>query len=826
MSGPSTPAARARPAGGRLALVLLALLALGVRVGYQASLRTDPGAQGLLSNHLLGDERAYDAFAREVAAGGVERERSFYQAPLYAWLVGRLYALWPPADQPDDVSIIVPSPVHQAVFVVQHLLGVLTALLVATLGARILGRRAGLLAGLLAAVSGPVVFHETMLLKASLSLVLFVVALHLWLDVLTGRGHRWRRPLALGLVLGVGVLLRGNLFLLLGAVLASLVLPLGGDRRRWRAALVTGLTALVTLSPVTLHNLSRGELVLSTYQSGTNAAIGMPATDDLSDGLIYEPLRAGRGDARYEETDAVELAQAAEGRRLSGPEVSSFWWGRVGQAWARHTGTALARTALKLVHLFHGVEVPDVKEWAFLRRSVPWLPPGLSDLWLAGPLALLGLLCLPWRRRREGTGPAATHPAGPAGPTGSDPDGSPGAARPDSAATAPAVEPGSPPAADDRRRAEGHAVAAPLTLDDHGAPRLLSLGDGRTPSPADEAAGLVVIRGGLAVVAVTLMLFYVMGRYRLTAAPCLWLLAAGAVDRWWSAVAAAGPGLAARLRSAVTGRRGAGLAAFAALLALELSLPLPSDLNGDHTSWANAASVALGRATLAEAPDEAARFRDQAVECAERASAIAPFFPAPRQTLVLARNLSTPVLERQADRAWEAAWRLWLLTEALRVHDESADLGDVLDGPLAAVQVRAQQLMQRPSAPGGEAFVGPLLAFACRAVAQGLAQDPAGRELALVLCERSLSLRPQEAEAHMLRAVVLRRLGRLDEAEQAYRAALAGGLDSPELRNNLGNVLRGLGRFVEAADQFRAALTQRPGDPLITANLQRALAGE
>ncbi|MBM3986089.1 MAG: hypothetical protein FJ296_10460, partial [Planctomycetes bacterium] len=432
---------------GRLpvsALLAVALLAAVTRVALELPMRGGEGPVAVQSAHLLGDERAYDAQARDFAAGTHARTRSFYQEPLYAWTLGHAYRLADlPALPPKGDGAVVPmAPVHHAIFAVQHLLGLLTCVLVATLGARAVSPRVGLLAGLFAALSGPLAFAESMLLKEGPALLLWVASLHLWLDVLQDKGPR--RAALLGALLGLGVLLRGNTYLLLAAVLGSLLLlRVGGRRRPRQAALVLGC-ALLALSPATIHNLRRGEFVLSTYQAGSNAALGMPDDDRPFAGVVYEPLQSGHGDALYEEDDAVALAETAEGRRLSGPEVSRHWWGRTLDVVLRRPATALQRAWRKLAYVVHPDEVPDVKDWAFVRRKVPLLDTPLSDLTLVGPLALLGLLLLPWR-----------------------------------------------------------------------------------------GAGLLVLRGSVGVVALSLLMFYVMGRYRLSAAPALWILAAGALDAGW-----------------------------------------------------------------------------------------------------------------------------------------------------------------------------------------------------------------------------------------------------------------------------------------------------
>lgn len=751
----------------RRALLLVALLAVLVRVGFQLELRLDDGPVGALGTHLLGDERAYDAFARESAAGDLERERAFYQEPLYAWLLGRLYTLWPPAPLDETPSVIPQSGVHLLVIVVQHGLGVLLALLVAGLGARALNPRAGMIAGLLAALSGPAVFHEAMLLKASLSLVALVALLHLWLDLLQGAG-RAKAGLA-GLALGVGILLRGNLYLLLGLVLASLVLPLGSERRRLGSAGLVLLGALLAIAPASLHNLTREipDPVLSTYQSGSNAALGQPDLDDARRGVTYEPLRAGRGDAWWEEQDAVALAEAGAGRRLNGAEVSRWWWREVRRRAASRPGVTAQRTLYKLAHLVHGREVADVKDWAFFAPRMPWLGSWASDLWVLGPWALLGFLVLPWRRR----------------------------------------------------------------------------------------PGLLVVRGGVLMVLVTLGLFYVMARYRLTAAPCLWILAAGAMDRAWTWAREGG----------WRARTGVLLAAVLSPL-LVAAWNLPSDVRGDelaatehvglgavlalpplhavpiagshHTSWVNAATVEKALAVRSDDALSATRHRDRAVEYARAALASAPLYPRAHATLVGVLALELPGVPGRRAEGLAQAWRMLLVMEALRTGVPAPQVAAWLTGSEARVGARVDELLDRASAPGGEDYAGPLLAEAGRWVAEDLLGRaralPAERavearellERGLTLARRSARLQPDDGLGHALLGALLKGLGRPDEALQAYRQALALGEDSAVVHNNLGNLLLGLGQPSAARAAFEQALLRAPGDPLVTRNVERARAAE
>lgn len=88
--------------------------------------------------------------------------------------------------------------------------------------------------------------------------------------------------------------------------------------------------------------------------------------------------------------------------------------------------------------------------------------------------------------------------------------------------------------------------------------------------------------------------------------------------------------------------------------------------------------------------------------------------------------------------------------------------------------------------------------------------------------EQALRLDDSEPLAHVQHGLLLRRLGRLSDAEAAYRRALAGGAHGVELFNNLGTVLLDLGRPREAEEQLLRALELQPGDPTVLRNLERA----
>ncbi|WP_374765049.1 tetratricopeptide repeat protein [Yunchengibacter salinarum] len=81
---------------------------------------------------------------------------------------------------------------------------------------------------------------------------------------------------------------------------------------------------------------------------------------------------------------------------------------------------------------------------------------------------------------------------------------------------------------------------------------------------------------------------------------------------------------------------------------------------------------------------------------------------------------------------------------------------------------------------------------------------------ALACFDRCLALAPGQGDALHLRAIALRRLNRLTEAEAAFRAALAARPGDGEILNNQGNLYLAQGALSRASACFEAATKARP----------------
>ena len=89
--------------------------------------------------------------------------------------------------------------------------------------------------------------------------------------------------------------------------------------------------------------------------------------------------------------------------------------------------------------------------------------------------------------------------------------------------------------------------------------------------------------------------------------------------------------------------------------------------------------------------------------------------------------------------------------------------------------------------------------------------------------KKAIVLMPDHAEAHYNLGITLRLLGRLEEAEESYKKAISLRPEHTEALNNLGNTLQELGRLVEAEASYKQALTLRPDYAEVHYNLSFSL---
>ena len=364
-----------RPAP-HVTLLVVFVLALTVRLAHLWQLGVSD-----FGELLLGDSAGYDRWARRIAEGDWLGTEVFYQAPLYPYVLGLIYAVFGP-----DVTVV---------RVCQAILGSGSCVLLAVAGSRIFSPRVGAVAGVMLALYAPAIFMDATLQKSVLDLLL--VCGLLWLvGTALEPSVRPRVWVSIGVVLGALSLTRENALVLVVALVCWLWL----ERREWarRMALVVGGVCIVIVPVAARNGIVGGEWHLTTSQFGPNFYIGNHAGASGT----YQPLRYGRGDPLFERDDASALAESAAGRALTPGEVSRYWAGRALTDIATAPGQWLGLVGRKLALTFNVVEALDTEsQYAHQDHSLPLAATGwIMHFGLLVPLAALGIVST-WSERRR-----------------------------------------------------------------------------------------------------------------------------------------------------------------------------------------------------------------------------------------------------------------------------------------------------------------------------------------------------------------------------------------------------------------------------------------
>ena len=369
-------------------LVAVFALALSARLYYLHEIRASP-----LFTAPVVDARTYTEDARylsDVSFAG--RPAPFWQPPLYPVLLGVLFAV-----AGDDLYL--PR-------LIQAVIGALVCVLICLLGYRVFGAGIGLGAGFAAALYGPLIYFGGELLPTLLACCLNLLVL--WV-LMAGR------YLLAGILLGLSALAVANILLfvpvLLGWVLAfgrgpTPLAPLptrkggtasappfrAGSRptSRLTAAALLLLGCALVIAPVAYRNWAvGGDLVLISHNAGINFYIGNNADYEQT-----TRIRPGR--------DWAELVEMPERRAgIEQPSAKSRYF--FGQSWQYITAEPLDFTGLlayKSYLFLRGDEIPRNRDLYFARNdssllSILLWKKGLAfPFGLVAPLALVGLFAV------------------------------------------------------------------------------------------------------------------------------------------------------------------------------------------------------------------------------------------------------------------------------------------------------------------------------------------------------------------------------------------------------------------------------------------------
>lgn len=376
----------------------LALILVIAAIGFALRLVAVAQYQAFHPNaaSVVIDERSYDRWARAIAGGDWMGREVFFQEPLYPYALGALYA-------------IVGESLHAA-RIAHCCLWAATIVLVGLIARRLFGRTAGFVAAGLVAVHGPGLIFPSLILKENLFLAVLAALALLVVRSRSLAGNRARIAwLAIGILGGLGALLRGNVLVLLPVLAAWPILRRWFQRERvapalaHAAAFVLGVACV--LGPVAWRNAHvGGAFVLTTSGAGTNVYGGNNAENPYGRATEFSFVR---GIPEFEAGDWKHEAERRAGRELQPNEVSSFWMGEALRS-MRKDPLLHARILWSKLRLSLGrYEVPDnhMLDWDARYVAITRLP--WPDFGVTGALGLAGVLAwtvLALARRRAPAG--------------------------------------------------------------------------------------------------------------------------------------------------------------------------------------------------------------------------------------------------------------------------------------------------------------------------------------------------------------------------------------------------------------------------------------
>lgn len=363
-------------------LILGAVILAGglLRAAYLRSLLGWPYWRELV---LSGDGRVYHLAALEILSGSPWGVPVSFQDPLYSLFLAGVMKL---------TGITPVGPL-----IVQAALGLLCALLAWAIARRVAGPAAGVVAAALVALSPVAVFHEGLLEKATLCMLLFTLAAWLLASGLA-RGRR-ARVAGAGAALAAAVLLRGNVLVVLPIALA---IPIAARPRKVNAPagvslLLLGIAVVFGLAAFRNYDVF-GDWTLAPGQVGPSFYIGNNPGNRTGTFMTWPWLR---DDLRFEERDWRAEAQRRTGRLMSRGATSAFWLGEGLAFWRDHPGAAMKSFLRKGLLYLSEFDQPDTHPYLFFRRRFAPLRLPLPGMGPIVALSVLGLLAsIPfWRAR-------------------------------------------------------------------------------------------------------------------------------------------------------------------------------------------------------------------------------------------------------------------------------------------------------------------------------------------------------------------------------------------------------------------------------------------
>jgi 4-amino-4-deoxy-L-arabinose transferase-like glycosyltransferase len=381
MDSSSEPMHRRRIDNATLVVIALLAVALVWRVVFFLEMYASP-----YGNSLTLDSEVYQAAAIEVANGSFSSGETFFQAPLYPWLLGLVYAAF--------------GPSQTIAKLLQILLSVASCWLIYRIADGVFDRAVATVALAIAAIYGMYLYFANELLVVALIVFLDLLGLDLLLRAYgDGRRLLWG---AAGAVFGLSAIARPTILPFVAAICFWVIVTERGSGTMVAAIQKCAIFLLgvaLPILPVTAHNwLADGDLVLVASSGGFNFYIG---NNPQSDG-ITAAAPGIRPDREGAHADQARIARHALGRADATPrEISDYWYDRGWRHIRENPGWAARHTLYKSYVLINAHEVSNNRVIDFVTRHSAIFTFASLKLWLVLPVAVAGVVIGGGRRQQK-----------------------------------------------------------------------------------------------------------------------------------------------------------------------------------------------------------------------------------------------------------------------------------------------------------------------------------------------------------------------------------------------------------------------------------------
>ena len=327
------------------------------------------------------DAGHHDLWAKTIADGDIMGKSAFIRSPLYPYFLGFLYTVF-------GVNYYIPR-------IFGCLFGALSVFFIYHLGRRLFNTRVGIVSALMASFTWTLIYYDGELLITSLALLMSLASVYYFVVVFEKPSPR--RYLFLGMVFGLGALVRTNYQPIILAVMIFLFFYY----RRFKYGLLFLLGAVIIISPVTLRNkIVLDDFIPISFYTGVNFYIG---NNPYSDGRTAI-VPGTRADWYGGVEDVVRIAEQEIGRPLKPSQVSAFWAGKAFSYIGNNFGDFLKKTFKKFLSVFDLRETSNNKNIYFFKNQSSFLGFPLFNIFSAFlyiPLGLLGIGLAIWEKRRN-----------------------------------------------------------------------------------------------------------------------------------------------------------------------------------------------------------------------------------------------------------------------------------------------------------------------------------------------------------------------------------------------------------------------------------------